>query len=128
MLLDLKHTLAQIVAWRLRRKCAQLAIALELFGIPAPAFADTIRCCADVRFSRTSLDDDVRSLLRANRLTGIFRPGVEGPISLRFDKVRAGQAFKHLMTERGLEGVAFDSATNAAQTPVCKAEVRICPS
>jgi type II secretory pathway component GspD/PulD (secretin) len=106
MLLDLKHTLARIVAWRLRRKCARLAIVIALLGVSAPAFADSIPWRPDVRFSRTSVDDDVRSilrsLLRANGLSAIFRPGVEGPISLRFDKVRPGQAFEQLMTERGL--------------------------
>lgn len=34
--------LAYIVAWRLRRKCAQFAIALALFAISAPASAGTI--------------------------------------------------------------------------------------
>ncbi len=71
------------------------------------AGADNIPWRADVAFSRTSVDDDIRSilrsLLRANGVSAIFRPGVEGVISLRFDNVSPKQAFEQLMTERGLD-------------------------
>ncbi len=106
MLIDLKHLSQRIVAPRLRRNCARIVIAGILLSLSGPAFAETIPWRPDVRFSRTSVDDDVRSilrsLLRANGLSAIFRPGVEGPISLRFDKVPPRQAFEQLMTERGL--------------------------
>lgn len=98
--------MAKIVAPRLRRKCALLLIALALSGAHAPAFVETIPWRPDIRFSRTSVDDDVRSilrsLLRANGLSAIFRPGVEDPISLRFDKVPPRRAFEQLMIEQGL--------------------------
>lgn len=80
--------------------------ALAMLLAVRPALAETIPWRPEVRFSRTSVDDDVRSILRsvlrANGVSAIFRPGVEGPISLRFDKVPLRQAFEQLMTERGL--------------------------
>jgi len=80
-------------------------LGLLLAGLPALA-DDDIPWRPDVRFSRTSVDDDIRSILRAllktNGVSAIFRPGVEGPISLRFDDVEPSQAFEQLLTERGL--------------------------
>lgn len=81
---------------------AMLAIACG----PAQAADPDIPWQEDVQFSRTSVDDDIRavlrSLLQANGVSAIFRPGVEGPISLRFDKAPPKQAFEQLLTERGL--------------------------
>lgn len=72
----------------------------------AAAFEEDIPWDPDLRFSRTSVDDDIRailrSLLQANGVSAIFRPGVEGTISLRFDNAVPKQAFDQLMNERGL--------------------------
>lgn len=73
---------------------------------PALAVDEDIPWRPDVRFSRTSVNDDIRailrSLLQANDVSAIFRPGVEGAISLRFDDAVPKHAFDQLMTERGL--------------------------
>ena len=50
------------------------------------------------------------ALLRANGLSAIFRPGVEGAISLRFDNAPPKQAFEQLLTERGL-AYEYNAAT-----------------
>lgn len=85
---------------------AAIAIAPPASVATAAVAEEGIPWRSDVRFSRTSVDDDIRSILRsllkANGVSAIFRPGVEGPISLRFDDVAPEQAFEQLMTERGL--------------------------
>ncbi len=61
----------------------------------------------DQTISRVSVDDDIRSVLRAVLQAGgfsaIFRPGVDGTISMRLDRVPAGQAFEQLIAEQGLD-------------------------
>lgn len=88
------------------RLIASILAAALIVSTPAAAVDADIPWRPEVRFSRTSVDDDIRSVLRsllkANGLSAIFRPGVEGPISLRFDSVPPKQAFDQLMTERGL--------------------------
>lgn len=60
----------------------------------------------DVAFSRTSVDDDVRSVLRAvlsaDGLSVIFRPGVEGKVSFNFHEMSLEAAFDQLIAEYGL--------------------------
>ncbi|MBT4490711.1 MAG: type II secretion system protein GspD [Rhodospirillaceae bacterium] len=57
--------------------------------------------------SRTSVDDDIRSVLRsllqASDLSTIFRPGVSGTISLRLDNVVPREIFNQIIVERGLD-------------------------
>ena len=93
---------------------ASVTVAAVHPGAAAAATADDIPWRPEVRFSRTSVDDDIRSilraLLRANGLSAIFRPGVEGPMSLRFDDAEPKQAFEQLLTERGL-AYDYNSAT-----------------
>jgi len=59
-----------------------------------------------VTFSRTSVDDDVRSVLRAllsaDGLSVIFRPGVEGKVSFNFRDMSLEAAFNQLVQENGL--------------------------
>lgn len=59
-----------------------------------------------VTFSRTSVDDDVRNVLRAvlgaNGISVIFRPGVEGKVSLNFRNMPLQAAFEQLLQENGL--------------------------
>lgn len=91
---------------RYQKFLAALAVASIVCGSPAAATEEDIPWREDIRFSRTSVDDDIRSilrsLLRANGVSAIFRPGVEGPISLQFDNTPPKQAFDQLLTERGL--------------------------
>lgn len=90
---------------RIRLAAAALALLTATATAGFAADAD-IPWRPEIRFSRTSVDDDIRSILRAllkaNGLSTIFRPGVEGPMSLRFDQVPPEQAFNQLLTERGL--------------------------
>jgi type III secretion protein C len=57
-------------------------------------------------FSRTSVDDDVRSVLRtmlgAEGLSVIFRPSVTGKISFEFKNVPIQSAFDQILQEYGL--------------------------
>jgi len=59
-----------------------------------------------IDYSRTSVDDDVRAVLRSilqtAGLSAFFRPGVEGQVSLKFDKVLPRHAFEQIVTEQGL--------------------------
>ena len=65
-------------------------------------------------FSRTSVDDDLRNVLRAvlgaSDLSVIFRPGVEGKVSLAFRDMSPQAAFDQLVAENGLH-TAFNPAT-----------------
>ncbi len=68
----------------------------------------------DATFTRTSVDDDVRSVLRAvlaaDDLSVVFRPGVEGKVSASFRGVALQAAFERLLAEGGLRA-EFDPAT-----------------
>lgn len=60
----------------------------------------------DISYSRTSVDDDVRAVLRSilqtAGLSAFFRPGVDGRVSLKFDQVQPQHAFEQIVTEQGL--------------------------
>jgi len=60
----------------------------------------------EISYSRTSVDDDVRAVLRSilqtAGLSAFFRPGVDGAVSLRFDQVLPRHAFDQIITEQGL--------------------------
>ena len=65
-------------------------------------------------FSRTSVDDDVRNVLRAllsaNGMSVIFRPGITAKVSSRFKDADPGPAFEQLLAENGLEA-AYNPTT-----------------
>ncbi len=69
---------------------------------------------AGASFSRTSVDDDLRNVLRAvlaaSDLSVIFRPGVEGKVSLAFRDMSPQAAFDQLVAENGLHA-GFNAAT-----------------
>jgi len=71
----------------------------------------------DLRYSRTSVDDDIRSVLRSilrtAGISAIFRPGVSADVSLRFDDVLPRHAFEQLLIEQGL-GYEYNSQTRTA--------------
>ena len=73
-----------------------------------PAHADEIPWHAGKTFSRTSVDDDIRSVLRAligdEGLSVIFRPGVEGKISFQFRDVAPETVFQQIVADYGLTG------------------------
>ena len=58
-------------------------------------------------FSRTSVDDDLRNVLRAilsaSHLSVVFRPGVGGKVSLAFHDMNPQTAFDQLIAENGLQ-------------------------
>ena len=68
----------------------------------------------DLRYSRTSVDDDIRSVLRSilrtAGISAIFRPGVQAEVSLRFDDVLPRHAFEQLLIEQGL-GYEYNAQT-----------------
>ncbi len=76
----------------------------------------------DVTFSRTSVDDDVRSVLRAllsaNGLSVIFRPGVEGKVSFNFRNMSPRSAFEQLPQEYDLRA-GFNAATQTVTVAPC---------
>ena len=65
-------------------------------------------------FSRTSVDDDLRNVLRAvlaaSDLSVIFRPGVDGKVSFAFRDMSPQAAFDQLVAENGLHA-GFNPAT-----------------
>ncbi len=67
-----------------------------------------------ITFSRTSVEDDVRSILRAvlaaDGLSVIFRPGVAGVVSFRFNEMPLQAAFDQVMEGNGLHA-SFSPAT-----------------
>lgn len=71
----------------------------------------------DLRYSRTSVDDDIRSVLRSilrtAGISAIFRPGVQADVSLRFDNVLPRHAFEQLLIEQGL-GYEYNPQTRTA--------------
>lgn len=77
--------------------------------------AATIPWRPDVSFTRTSVDDDVRSVLRgllgAHGLSVIFRPGISARVSFRFRDADPAAVFDQLIAENGLEA-AFNPATS----------------
>jgi type II secretory pathway component GspD/PulD (secretin) len=87
-----------------------------LLGAGAAAAQDAARIPwkPGVTFSRTSVDDDVRSVLRAvlgaDGLSVIFRPGVEGKVSFNFRDMSLQAAFDQLIQENGLRA-AYNQAT-----------------
>ena len=104
---------------RPRRKTALLAsLLLWLCAAASPAAAQD--AAADIpwksgtRFSRTSVDDDVRSVLRAvlsaDGLSVIFRPGVTGKVSFDFHDMSLQAAFEQLIAENSLQA-SYNAAT-----------------
>lgn len=87
-----------------------------LLGAAPGAAQDTapIPWRPDVTFSRTSVEDDVRSVLRAllsaNGLSVIFRPGVEGKVSFNFRNMSPRSAFEQLVGEYDLRA-GYNAAT-----------------
>ena len=73
-----------------------------------PATAQTpneIKWDDTVTFSRTSVDDDVkdvlRGILRANGLSVLFRDGVKGSVSFYFNDMKLASAFNLIMEQYG---------------------------
>lgn len=102
----------------LRRLAGVLALTL-LLGAMAPGGTNAqpgadIPWRDDVLYSRTSVEDDIRSVLRSilqsSGLSAYFRPGVQGSVSFRFDDVLPRHAFEQLMIEQGL-GYEYNPAT-----------------
>ncbi|MGI4810372.1 MAG: secretin N-terminal domain-containing protein [Janthinobacterium lividum] len=95
-----------------------LAAALLAGSCLSPAAAQNgvapIPWQSGVTFSRTSVDDDVRSVLRAilaaQGLSVIFQTGVEGRLSFNFREVPLETAFNQVLGEGGLHA-RFNSAT-----------------
>ena len=79
------------------------------------AAAASIPWRPDTPFSRTSVDDDVRSVLRAllgaHGQSVIFRPGITGRVSFRFRDADPAAVFEQLIAENGLEA-SFNPATS----------------
>ncbi|MBV9785694.1 MAG: type II secretion system protein GspD [Acidisphaera sp.] len=102
----------------MRTPFAPIAAAVVLLiGLQAPAAAQdasAIPWKPGVTFTRTSVDDDVRSVLRAllgaDGLSVIFRPGVDGKISFNFRDMTLEAAFNQLIQENGL-AASFNAAT-----------------
>lgn len=105
---------------------AVLALACLLTPLLAPgaaraqapiqlAAAASIPWRPDTLFSRTSVDDDVRSVLRAllgaHGQSVIFRPGITGRVSFRFRDADPAAVFEQLIAENGLEA-SFNPATS----------------
>lgn len=99
-----------------------LAGLLMLLLIAGPAEAQSqgrpdIPWRDDLRYSRTSVDDDIRSVLRSilrtAGISAIFRPGVRADVSLRFDDVLPRHAFEQLLIEQGL-GYEYNTQTRTA--------------
>ena len=106
---------------RTSRAALALAVLLGLGGPLAPPrragaqeASARIPWKTGVSFSRTSVDDDVRSVLRAvlgaDDLSVIFRPGVEGKVSFTFRDMSLEAAFDQLIAEGGLRA-EFNPAT-----------------
>lgn len=93
---------------------AALFLGCLLGAAPGAAQEAPIPWRPDVTFSRTSVDDDVRSVLRAllgaNGLSVIFRPGVEGKVSFNFRNMSPRSAFEQLVQEYDLRA-GFNTAT-----------------
>jgi type III secretion protein C len=81
------------------------ALMLVLVAL-APARAADIPWQPGLTFSRTSVDDDIRGVLRAilgaEGLSVLFRPGVAGKISFEFTDTPLQTAFEQIVTEYGL--------------------------
>ncbi|MFN3075828.1 MAG: secretin N-terminal domain-containing protein [Alphaproteobacteria bacterium] len=93
-----------------------VAVLVSLMAAAVSAFsAEGIPWKADTVFERTSVDEDVkdvlRGLLRANGQQVIFKPGVKGTVSFRFQNMPLQAAFAMLVTENGLD-YSYDAATN----------------
>lgn len=95
------------------------ALALSLLLTPAPQDAAAqqgreLPWKDEISYSRTSVDDDVRAVLRSilqtAGLSAFFRPGVDGRVSLKFDRVQPRHAFEQIITEQGL-GYEFNPDT-----------------
>lgn len=99
---------------RLMAAALLLAPLLASPGLAAPAQdgSDLIPWKPGLTFSRTSVEDDVRSVLRAvlsaDGLSVIFRPGVEGKVSFNFRNMPLQAAFDQLIQENGLR-VAYNA-------------------
>lgn len=107
----------RIVVSRLAR-AAGLA-GMLLLGTAWPAWAAPIATPAipwqpGVTFTRTSVDDDVRNVLRAlvggQGLQVVFRPGITGKVSFRYRDADPAAVLDQLLQENGLEA-AYNPAT-----------------
>ena len=76
-------------------------------ALAADGTADTIPWKDGATFTRTSVDDDIRSVLRlllsTNGQSVIFRPGIDAKVSFAFKAIPAQVAFKQLIDEHGLK-------------------------
>lgn len=79
-----------------------------------PAAAPAIPWQAGATFTRTSVDDDVRNVLRAlvggQGLQVVFRPGITGKVSFRYRDADPAAVLEQLLQENGLEA-AYNPAT-----------------
>ena len=94
---------------------AALLMALSIPPSAAePARTKDIPWRTDVTFTRTSVDDDIKNVLRAvlqaDGLSVLFRPGVSGTVSFRFQDMPLEAAFEQIVEENGLD-YAFNPAT-----------------
>ncbi|WP_439816522.1 type II secretion system protein GspD [Zavarzinia sp. CC-PAN008] len=93
-----------------------LVLVLGLAMLPAMARAQgaDIPWRAGETFTRTSVNDDVKNVLRgllaSNGLSVIFRPGVEGSLSFAFQDAPVAAAFQQIVDENNLT-VAYNPAT-----------------
>jgi type III secretion protein C len=83
-----------------------LAALLVFLVAAASARAADIPWQPGLTLSRTSVDDDIRSVLRAilgaDGLSVLFRPGVAGKVSFEFKDAPLQTAFEQIVTESGL--------------------------
>ncbi|MBF0561426.1 MAG: type II secretion system protein GspD [Alphaproteobacteria bacterium] len=99
----------------LRRTAIAAASAMMVIGATVPGTtAATDIPWKDVTWEHTSVDEDIkdvlRALLSADGLQVIFRPGVKGPVSTHISSMPLRAAFTMLMTENNLE-YSYDPGT-----------------
>ncbi len=110
--------MVDVLSPRVVLKAAGPVLALLALAAPEAAraqdAASAIPWRRDATFTRTSVDDDVRSVLRAvlaaDDQSVVFRPGVEGKVSASFRGVPLQAAFERLMAEGGLRA-EYDPVT-----------------
>jgi type II secretory pathway component GspD/PulD (secretin) len=102
-------------------------VLFQLAGVPIAWAQSTpeIPWNRSLTITRTSQDEDIknvlRSLLQANGTSVIFRPGVQGTVSFRLDKVPAYSAFDQLVEEHNLNST-YDPTTNTVTVASVAAE------
>lgn len=97
--------------------CAMAALLVALSSRPSFAEAartKTIPWRSDATFTRTSVEDDIKNVLRAvlqaDGLSVLFRPGVSGTVSFRFQDMPLEAAFEQIVEENGLD-YAYNPST-----------------